>query len=314
VEIHRTFGNHGKLPVKIPDEFREESVSFLHGVNALQPQFFDESILEGLVDLFNSPFGLGAVGEYELDAKLIHRSPELCFSVAVFYSCGKSFGRVHPEDSMAIKVERERFPVRFQIRSGCAKVGIGRFTYGKRKMQEFTGSIVNVNEERAGGGPIFKPMVRRSVHLDEFTLRAPPVPKLVDDGCRLAGRLPESDSNHGTSQGFPGIRKLMVTDQLLMNKRNTEICIPLFDDDNGSVQHRRICFVVTGYSPELVDKGIYPLPAIYFEKPPYLSNRHAHDGRCLFLFHGFSFQLIQNADTIYLFDTHMYILHVALHS
>jgi len=151
VEIHRTFGNHGKLPVKIPDEFREESVSFLHGVNALQPQFFDESILEGLVDLFDSPFGLGAVGEYELDAKIIHRSPELCFSVAVFYSCGKSFGRVHPEDSMAIKVERERFPVRFQIRSGCAKVGIGRFTYGKRKMQEFTGSIVNVNEERAGG-------------------------------------------------------------------------------------------------------------------------------------------------------------------
>ena len=160
MEIDRTCGDDGKFLVEVLHESQKESISFLHGADILESEFFDQTILQGLVCLFDSSFGLGTVGEDEFDSELFHSSAKLRFSVTVFHPSRQRFGGIHPKHAMPVNVKRQRFAVVFQVLLRCGKICIGGFTFGKRQMEEFASRIVDVNQQRTGWSPILKPMVR----------------------------------------------------------------------------------------------------------------------------------------------------------
>lgn len=63
--------------VEISNEFRNVVVSSFYRVDTAKPQFFDQSILQGLVRTFNSTL-LAGIGADDIDVQLIKRASELC--------------------------------------------------------------------------------------------------------------------------------------------------------------------------------------------------------------------------------------------
>lgn len=67
----------GEPRVEPVNEPRQKGVGGLQGVDALQPQFLHQAVLQRLVHPLDAPLGLRAVGVEDVDVQLVQGATEL---------------------------------------------------------------------------------------------------------------------------------------------------------------------------------------------------------------------------------------------
>jgi len=97
---------------------------------------------------------------------------------------------VDPKDAMFVRVEGQRLAVTLQVGADQAGVIMKAFLVHEKQSQEFSGGIINQDEQCAGGPAIFEPGVRRSVHLHQFPKASSPLAHLMHHELCNFMRLP----------------------------------------------------------------------------------------------------------------------------
>ncbi len=133
--------------VEISNEFRNVVVSSFYRVDTAKPQFFDQSILQGLVRTFNSTLGLRGIGADDIDVQLIKRASELCQATGSIFLRGVS----RAKHAMLVAVKCQRLTPLLQI--GFCRMQIIECVLrsGKTQMQQLAGGVIDVDEQGAFG-------------------------------------------------------------------------------------------------------------------------------------------------------------------
>jgi len=66
---------------------------------------------------------------------------------------------------MFIAVKRDRAAMAGQVAAGGAEVTEGRFRRGEKQLPQLPGGVIDVDQQIAGRGALFKPGERRAVQL-----------------------------------------------------------------------------------------------------------------------------------------------------
>lgn len=90
--------------IEILDESRCIGIGRRDRVDAAQPQFLDQTILQGLIGAFHTAFGLRGVGADDVDVELIKSPPELCQAARPVFLRG--MGRTKNTVFVAVKCQR----------------------------------------------------------------------------------------------------------------------------------------------------------------------------------------------------------------
>jgi hypothetical protein len=149
--------------------------------DALKPQLPYQSVLKGLVHALDPTFGLGAIRTDDVDVELGQRTAELSDATvgAVRTLAGDA------KDAVLVAVERDGFPWRRRYERGGGKVGERRLGFDEPQLHQAPSRIVDVDEERAVGTALLKPMVLAAVDLDELAKALAAKPR---HGCGLGMR------------------------------------------------------------------------------------------------------------------------------
>ncbi|MBP1881995.1 hypothetical protein J2Z50_000260 [Ensifer mexicanus] len=100
-----------KATIEVGDELRRIGIGRRDRVDAAQPQFLDQAILQRLVGALDAPLGLRGVGADDVDVELVKRSPELR-QAAGSVLLGSMGGA---EDAMLVAVEGGRLALLLQV-------------------------------------------------------------------------------------------------------------------------------------------------------------------------------------------------------
>lgn len=95
---------HSKALVEVFDECRQVGIACLPAADLQQAHFLGQAILQGQDDPFDTTFGLGRVGAYDLDVQFLHGASELRQSVA-----GPDTTLIDPKNAVFIAVEGNWF-------------------------------------------------------------------------------------------------------------------------------------------------------------------------------------------------------------
>ena len=131
VGVVHAAGCHRKAPVEIFPELGQVGITGFQVRNPTQAQFFDQTILEGLVGPLDPPFGLWAIGTDELDVQFVHCTSKLG------QTAGGSQGAllIDPKDTMFVAVESHRLAVTLQVMAGGFAVAEKGFTCHEQQLQ-----------------------------------------------------------------------------------------------------------------------------------------------------------------------------------
>lgn len=79
-----------------------------------------------------------------------------------------------------IAVENHGLTVFLDIATGRFKIGKGGLRFHKQQVHQATGSIVDIDQCRAGPTPVFKPVMVTAVNLYQLASTGPPVTGLMN--------------------------------------------------------------------------------------------------------------------------------------
>ena len=164
MQIVWTPGRLGKLLIKPLHKAWNERVRSLNVRNVSQSQLFDQTVLKRSVRTFHTPFGLRRIGADDLYVQLIQSPAKLGHTVARLRAL---FG--YAEHGMFVGIKGNRTAVFRQIALQSFKIGERCLGFNKAKIHQRTRRIIYENQKCAAGATIFKPMVIRSIYLDQLT-------------------------------------------------------------------------------------------------------------------------------------------------
>ena len=156
-----------KAAVKIGHEQRQPRISNGLSADTLQAHLLDQSILQSLVSALDTPLRLRTMRLYPLNAQLLQRPRKLRLGITV------GLGGIDPEDAALVTVKRGGQPVAIDLALHGGHVTQRGFGIDKLQLHELAGSVINKDQQAARRGESFKPVMGRTVDLDEF---APPRP------------------------------------------------------------------------------------------------------------------------------------------
>ena len=156
-----------KAAVKIGHELRQPRISTGLTADTLQAHLLDQSILQSLVSALDTPLRLRTMRLYPLNAQLLQRPRKLRLGITV------GLGGIDPEDAVLVTVKRGGQPVAIDLALHGGHVTQRGFGIDKLQLHELAGSVINKDQQAARRGASFKPIMGRTVDLDEF---APPRP------------------------------------------------------------------------------------------------------------------------------------------
>ena len=106
MRVTRVFGFHRKTPVVVLDVARQPCVGAVPVVDARQPHFLDQPILQGLICALHTPLGLWAVSRDAFNTQFTRGTRELGFSLRI------GIPGIDVEDAVSIAVKRRWRAVR----------------------------------------------------------------------------------------------------------------------------------------------------------------------------------------------------------
>ena len=185
MSIVGTARRDGEAGIEIVDKVGEVGVALLESGKVTQAHFFDQAVLQGLIDTFDPSFGLRRIGTQEVNAQLLHSSPELGLGIALFTA-----GLIDSKDAVFVAVEGHGFAAALEIGVDQADVIVKALLVYKQQSQQFSGGIVDQHQQCAGGPTLFKPGMRRSIDLDQFSEAGAPLAHLMHDRLRCFASFP----------------------------------------------------------------------------------------------------------------------------
>ncbi len=137
-------GTQGRLYTKLFVELRnedlfKESISFFHGRDGVEPQFFDESVLEGTKQSFHPSLGLRGMSENGLNPEFAHGSLKLSFQIVVLYHPSLR----HLVGGKLVHVNTVWFAVGEEILTPEGKHRRHSFVERKLRLRDASGGIIN---------------------------------------------------------------------------------------------------------------------------------------------------------------------------
>src|SRR3989338_6411426 len=158
----------------------QESIRARNRIDLPESQFFDQPVLPGFKEPFNPSLGLGAVRGREINAQLPHGPLEL--RAEIFILMPEPFRQAICAEF--IEIYRDRLPAFFAIPFPKSKHRQNPLVVGELGTQDAAGCVVDRGQETRlpDAAAVFKPVMIRSVELDEFADMGAPLAPYPMDG------------------------------------------------------------------------------------------------------------------------------------
>ncbi len=135
---------------------------------------------------------------------------------------------------MSVTVEGHRHTVFEDVIVEGVHVAKGAFGFHKTELGQAAGCIVNEDNQTAAIGTAFKPVVTRTVDLDQFAKSWPALAQCIDARLGAAFGTPKLGDGHGFAKRLLGEHQVMSIRQILSGEGGTEVAVAVSDDLDGA--------------------------------------------------------------------------------
>src|SRR3989338_6811133 len=193
-----------------------------------ESELFDQPVLEGFEESFDSSFGLRRKGEDQCNPEGFHGPLKLCFEVRI--GNGNPLG--HFVGGETVKVDFAGQAVHPRILGPEPHNREYAFVRDKGKVEEVPGGVINPGKQAGfrDAATSLEPVVVAAVKLDECATPAPPFPPGSVDrtGCAptIFCRRPETFRDHEGADRFRVMTDAVFFTELLSGKGGAEVRIP----------------------------------------------------------------------------------------
>ena len=153
-----------EAPVVSWQKLLQHPVGFPDAAGARQPEFSNQTVLEGSRSPLHATLGLWREGEYHLYPQLVHGPAEL----------GRRSGEAGPwcvpEDPVPVDVEGHGNASALHQVLDQQEIGVGLLLLAEQGVGHRAGGIIHCDEQRERRNLIPQPRVEAAVHLDQHPL------------------------------------------------------------------------------------------------------------------------------------------------